>query len=999
MRYILFFLMITVILTGFGNTVLAMEQSEIETLLEKYSTMANNKEAQIPTDPEIIRQEWKEYYAKQSTKDKAIRVWAMPDYTALLNTATTIWGRADGLEIATAYNYKWEIISTDTTITYTGTINDQRYISTTHTFDIMKNYTCRLTITNTDTSVVDETSAETEVTVYATNNEDAKRDKAIADGLRYLHTIQRTNGAYSYYNYQTPGDDYSVGITGLALLAFENQGYNPGATKESIYTDGVKRALDFLWAGADTMTIFEQPAGDPDGNNNNVGIRFAHGSTGQYANGIAMLTIIASGTPNEIVFPDSVGKYNTYIAGRTYWDIMQDVVDFCAWSQTDMYHSASHPYFSNYYNTPGHIDSIIIKDTDYLLNSTWYLTCKTATLNAEIFKLSYRYYDSSIGDYVTDTLDTDIRVGQTYHDSRCGEFTIIRGGIDSKDEFELNDYFSWSTNETNSRGGWRYSVSENAYDSDNSFVQWPALGMEAAEYEWGIRAPSWVKTELFYWLKYSQHSTGGFCYDQLGYWINAAKTGAAICSYSFLKVSADEPPVQKAIEFLDTYWDSAHTDLYKPNGDLIGSNHGSYYAMYAVMKGCRTIYDNNGAQITMIGNRDWYAEFTNHLLNTDPPNEDGSWSGDIDAYHSFSSGWSVDCQQTAFPILILSPGVFRQPPVAKIKATTSIPPNIPLALNGLESYHQDPDRIIVEWEWDFDASDGTDWLNPDARGKLARVPNGYSLEGTTKDSFYITLRVKGSGNPAMYDTDVFKIYVSEGEDHPPIARVGGPYFGKIGNSFTLDASGSSDPDGDTITGYNWDLDGDGEFDDATGITVTFKPDNKGEGYRGFCGVEVSIAKDSSSASDYTSIWTSNQDVGISVANINIEPPTVNWGSSVNISGVNVTGTLETALVDSVDVRFYGGHPDTAFVLVGSEQWVKNITAGNNVPVPTIDWSTASLKPEAITSTYRLWCEVDPSGDRLKEWNEDNNRASSNNITVQISSEIGLLGDFDNYKRG
>ncbi len=54
----------------------------------------------------------------------------------------------------------------------------------------------------------------------------------------------------------------------------------------------------------------------------------------------------------------------------------------------------------------------------------------------------------------------------------------------------------------------------------------------------------------------------------------------------------------------------------------------------------------------------------------------------------------------------------------------------------------------------------------------------------------------------------------------PAANAGEPYTINEGETLILDASSSSDPDND-ITSYKWDLDNDGEFDDAEGITVEF----------------------------------------------------------------------------------------------------------------------------------------------------------------------------------
>ncbi len=54
---------------------------------------------------------------------------------------------------------------------------------------------------------------------------------------------------------------------------------------------------------------------------------------------------------------------------------------------------------------------------------------------------------------------------------------------------------------------------------------------------------------------------------------------------------------------------------------------------------------------------------------------------------------------------------------------------------------------------------------------------------------------------------------------PPVADIGGPYASGEGVNFTLDASGSNDPDNDIVL-YEWDLDDDGVYDDATGVTTT-----------------------------------------------------------------------------------------------------------------------------------------------------------------------------------
>jgi predicted outer membrane repeat protein len=59
----------------------------------------------------------------------------------------------------------------------------------------------------------------------------------------------------------------------------------------------------------------------------------------------------------------------------------------------------------------------------------------------------------------------------------------------------------------------------------------------------------------------------------------------------------------------------------------------------------------------------------------------------------------------------------------------------------------------------------------------------------------------------------------EVQNRSPIVSVGGPYAINEGNSLTLNASATVDPDNDPLS-YTWDVNGDGVFGDAAGVTPT-----------------------------------------------------------------------------------------------------------------------------------------------------------------------------------
>jgi hypothetical protein len=87
-----------------------------------------------------------------------------------------------------------------------------------------------------------------------------------------------------------------------------------------------------------------------------------------------------------------------------------------------------------------------------------------------------------------------------------------------------------------------------------------------------------------------------------------------------------------------------------------------------------------------------------------------------------------------------------------------------------------------------------------------------------------------SGDPGSLpvDIDAVELIVYHGPaNSPPTASAGGPYSVAEGGSVGLSAAGSSDPDQATATlTFEWDLDNDGLFDNATGISPTFSAAGK-----------------------------------------------------------------------------------------------------------------------------------------------------------------------------
>lgn len=151
---------------------------------------------------------------------------------------------------------------------------------------------------------------------------------------------------------------------------------------------------------------------------------------------------------------------------------------------------------------------------------------------------------------------------------------------------------------------------------------------------------------------------------------------------------------------------------------------------------------------------------------------------------------------------------------------------------------------------------------------------------------------------ALSSAEILSIFSAgaDGKCHgqPPVADAGGLYSAIEGGTIELDATGSSDPDGGTLT-FEWDLDGDGEFNDATGARPVFSA----ESLDGPDTVEISLRVTDDGNLSHTDSGTINiSNVAPTVGAITapVDPTAVN--TVINVSA-NFTdpGVLDTHMAE------------------------------------------------------------------------------------------------------
>jgi hypothetical protein len=654
------------------------------------------------------------------------------------------------------------------------------------------------------------------------SQEDVRISMAVDEGLWYLHTtmIRATYGPgspgyeqpYGYWVDSYYG--YHVAATGTSVDAFQLHGHGVnGDFNNDPYVETVQRAFNYLLCYTYAYAIGLQPAGNPDTNGNGIGLVINYTSNlydgrQTYIGGICMTALASSGAPGRVA---PVG--GDYVYGRTFGDIVQDMVDFFAWGQVD---SGSGRGGWRYYANYGGSD---------MSTTQWPPLAMLAAEQNMGANVPQFVRDELIYflDYTQNT-DSSEANGAFGYDGPWSMLNIIKAaaGIichefvgtpltDSRVERAIGYIYrhwndtgsSWDDQQLlgNSYGmygvmkGFRIPEPDIARATEYDYV---AGGQTANTFDWYYTPCNQTQQGLASYTVSTQQADGSWD-DTVG----ANPVGDAFCTgwriLVLLKGVTIAPPVAVICD--------SDEQEYNLNQDIHVDGTCSYHPITTrsiVLYEWDFDYDGTfesdatGPTATLVGGYAVEGYYAVALRVTDDNPEEPQTD-------------TVECLVYVHPPPHCPHAFAGGPYIGWI--------NQPVSFDASKSW--DPDNEIVSYEWDLDNDGLFGAEDSDCFGQPSDAI-GINPQWTWDSTYFgvIGLRVTDAAGPyeSCFDVDYDTVEIG---NHHPIADPGGPYLAKHDTCITLDGAKSSDPDpGDSIT-YAWDLDGDGLFDDCFQPTCQF----------------------------------------------------------------------------------------------------------------------------------------------------------------------------------
>ena len=234
-------------------------------------------------------------------------------------------------------------------------------------------------------------------------------------------------------------------------------------------------------------------------------------------------------------------------------------------------------------------------------------------------------------------------------------------------------------------------------------------------------------------------------------------------------------------------------------------------------------------------------------------------------------------------------------------------------------------------------SSGNDTCITDSSGQcnVSKSTNGNNLTFTVNDIFGNKMTYDPSSNMVSNSISINKDGTTSGQNSPPVADAGGPYYGSKNNPIAFDGSGSSDTEG-SIT-YLWEF-GDGNSSTEKNPNHTYFSDGT------FDVILTVTDTENLTDTDSTFVTTSSQT------------------SSLAISGISPNSMLKG---DTIQVTVIGsGFDQNATVEFSGEKYSPMISSTNVVDQNTIEMeitsSTAGPKKDFV---YDLTV-ANPNGDSV-----------------------------------